>query len=126
PAGWPRATAVDAEGRIPRSQLTIWEFSESAMSRRSRNAPRAAASARNHLAREHAVSSDSTLVQSVPAPLATVAPGRAKPARRPLRLVLVQTQAEGAGAQEISRILGQGLDARGYDVHHVFFFRRTA
>jgi glycosyltransferase involved in cell wall biosynthesis len=38
----------------------------------------------------------------------------------------VQTQAEGAGAQEIARILGQGLEARGYDVHFVFFFRRTA
>jgi hypothetical protein len=43
-----------------------------------------------------------------------------------LRVVLMQTQAEGAGAQEISRILGQGLTARGYDVHSVFFFRRTA
>jgi glycosyltransferase involved in cell wall biosynthesis len=40
--------------------------------------------------------------------------------------VLLQTQAEAAGAQEISRILGQGLEAKGYDVHHVFFFRRTA
>jgi L-malate glycosyltransferase len=46
-------------------------------------------------------------------------PGRA-------RVVLLQTQAEAAGAQEISRILGEGLAARGYDVHHVFFFRRTA
>jgi glycosyltransferase involved in cell wall biosynthesis len=43
-----------------------------------------------------------------------------------LRVVLMQTQAEGAGAQEISRILGHGLAARGYDVHSVFFFRRTA
>jgi glycosyltransferase involved in cell wall biosynthesis len=42
------------------------------------------------------------------------------------RVVLLQTQAEAAGAQEISRILGQGLEAKGYDVHHVFFFRRTA
>src|SRR5262249_37734957 len=42
------------------------------------------------------------------------------------RIVLVQTQAEGAGAQEISRILGLGLDAHGYDVHHVFFYRKTA
>jgi glycosyltransferase involved in cell wall biosynthesis len=46
-------------------------------------------------------------------------------ARRP-RIVLIQTQAEGAGAQEISRILGLGLDARGYDMHHIFLFRRTA
>jgi len=45
--------------------------------------------------------------------------------RRP-RVVLVQTQAEGAGAQEIARILGNGLKAKGYDVHYVFFFRRTS
>ena len=50
------------------------------------------------------------------------APERALPARR---VMLVQTQAEGAGAQEITRILGHGLTARGYEVHHVFFFRRT-
>ncbi len=42
------------------------------------------------------------------------------------RVVLLQTQAEAAGAQEISRILGSGLTAQGYDVHHGFFFRRTA
>jgi glycosyltransferase involved in cell wall biosynthesis len=48
------------------------------------------------------------------------------PAPHRCRIVLVQTQAEGAGAQEISRILGQGLERLGYDVHHVFFFRRTA
>jgi glycosyltransferase involved in cell wall biosynthesis len=41
------------------------------------------------------------------------------------RVALVQTQAEQAGAQEISRILGRGLEAHGYEVHHVFFFRRT-
>ncbi len=45
---------------------------------------------------------------------------------RKARIVLVQTQAEGAGAQEISRILGHGLEARGYEVHHVFFYRKTA
>ncbi len=38
----------------------------------------------------------------------------------------LQTQAEAAGAQEISRILGCGLAAQGHDVHHAFFFRRTA
>src|SRR5262249_25220781 len=43
-----------------------------------------------------------------------------------LRVVLIQTQAERAGAQEISRILGHGLTARGYDVHSIFLFRRTA
>jgi glycosyltransferase involved in cell wall biosynthesis len=55
---------------------------------------------------------------------------RALPGALPLaqgkRIVLVQTQAEGAGAQEVSRILGRGLCALGYDVHTVFFFRRTA
>ena len=47
-------------------------------------------------------------------------------ARRKPRIVMIQTQAEGAGAQEISRILGQGFTAQGYEVHHVFLFRRTA
>jgi glycosyltransferase involved in cell wall biosynthesis len=42
------------------------------------------------------------------------------------RIALIQTQAEGAGAQEIARLLDRGLQARGYEVHHVFFFRRTA
>jgi L-malate glycosyltransferase len=42
------------------------------------------------------------------------------------RVVLLQTQAEGAGAQEVARILGEGLSRRGYDVHQIFFFRRTA
>ncbi len=51
---------------------------------------------------------------------------RAGLARRKPRVVMIQTQAEGAGAQEISRILGRGLEAKGYDVHHVFFYRRTA
>jgi glycosyltransferase involved in cell wall biosynthesis len=46
-------------------------------------------------------------------------------AARKARIAFVQTQAEAAGAQEISRILGLGLAAKGYDVHHVFFFRRT-
>ncbi|WFU57499.1 glycosyltransferase family 4 protein [Bradyrhizobium pachyrhizi] len=42
-----------------------------------------------------------------------------------LRVVLVQTQAENAGAQEISRLLGAGLSARGYDVANLFFFRKS-
>jgi glycosyltransferase involved in cell wall biosynthesis len=50
----------------------------------------------------------------------------ATPARRKPRVVLLQTQAEAAGAQEISRILGLGLAARGHEMHHVFLFRRTA
>ena len=41
------------------------------------------------------------------------------------RVVLVQTQAEGAGAQEIARIVGRGLTERGFDVHYLFFYRRT-
>jgi glycosyltransferase involved in cell wall biosynthesis len=42
------------------------------------------------------------------------------------RIVLIQPQAEGAGAQEIARLIDRGLQARGYEVHHLFFFRRTA
>ena len=41
------------------------------------------------------------------------------------RVVLAQTQAEGAGAQEIARIVGRGLTERGFDVHYLFFYRRT-
>lgn len=46
-------------------------------------------------------------------------------ARRTSRILLVQTQAENAGAQEISRLVGAGLTARGFDVHHLFFFRQS-
>lgn len=42
------------------------------------------------------------------------------------RILLVQTQAENAGAQEISRLVGAGLATRGYDVHSLFFFRQSA
>jgi len=42
------------------------------------------------------------------------------------RIVLIQPQAEGAGAQEIARLLDRGLQTRGHEVHHLFFFRRTA
>jgi len=41
-------------------------------------------------------------------------------------VLLVQTQAENAGAQEISRLLGAGLSARGYRVTNLFFFRKSA
>lgn len=44
----------------------------------------------------------------------------------PRKILFVQTQAENAGAQEISRIIGEGLKQRGHDVHHLFFFRRTS
>ena len=41
------------------------------------------------------------------------------------RVLLVQTQAENAGAQEITRLLGAGLAARGYEVFNLFFFRKS-
>jgi glycosyltransferase involved in cell wall biosynthesis len=53
-------------------------------------------------------------------------PSLAASSPRKARVVLVQTQAEAAGAQEVSRILGQGLEAKGYVVHHIFLYRRTA
>ncbi|RQH14620.1 glycosyltransferase family 4 protein [Bradyrhizobium sp. RP6] len=40
-------------------------------------------------------------------------------------VLLAQTQAENAGAQEISRLLGAGLTARGYRVTNLFFFRKS-
>jgi glycosyltransferase involved in cell wall biosynthesis len=40
-------------------------------------------------------------------------------------VVLLQTQAENAGAQEITRLLGRGLNARGYEVFNLFFFRKS-
>ncbi|NEW91496.1 glycosyltransferase family 1 protein [Rhodopseudomonas sp. BR0M22] len=46
-------------------------------------------------------------------------------AARGRRVLLVQTQAENAGAQEISRLVGAGLTARGYEVHNLFFFRQS-
>lgn len=42
------------------------------------------------------------------------------------RILLVQTQAENAGAQEISRLVGAGLTARGYEVHNLFFYRKSS
>jgi glycosyltransferase involved in cell wall biosynthesis len=45
-----------------------------------------------------------------------------KPTRR---ILLIQTQAENAGAQEISRLVGAGLTARDYEVHNLFFFRKS-
>jgi glycosyltransferase involved in cell wall biosynthesis len=42
-----------------------------------------------------------------------------------LRVMMVQTQAENAGAQEISRLVGAGLEARGHHVDHLFFYSRT-
>lgn len=45
-----------------------------------------------------------------------------KPIRR---ILLVQTQAENAGAQEVSRLVGAGLATRGYEIHNLFFFRKS-
>ena len=42
-----------------------------------------------------------------------------------MHVLLAQTQAENAGAQEISRLLGAGLTARGYRVTNLFFFRKS-
>ncbi len=43
----------------------------------------------------------------------------------PRRILFIQTQGENAGAQEISRLVGAGLSARGYDVGHLFFYRKS-
>lgn len=61
----------------------------------------------------------------VPTPEGRAA-GEAASATTRARVLLVQTQAENAGAQEISRLVGAGLAARGYDVHNLFFFRQSA
>ncbi len=53
------------------------------------------------------------------------ATAEAAQAERPIRLLFIQTQAENAGAQEISRLLGEGLTPKGYDIHHLFFYRKT-
>lgn len=48
---------------------------------------------------------------------------------RPTRIVFVQTQAIAAGAQEISRLLGEGLSKLQrdgqpeFEIHHLFFYR---
>jgi glycosyltransferase involved in cell wall biosynthesis len=43
----------------------------------------------------------------------------------PRRILLIQTQAENAGAQEISRLVGAGLSARGFEISNLFFFRKS-
>jgi L-malate glycosyltransferase len=43
-----------------------------------------------------------------------------------MRVLLVQTQAENAGAQEVARVLGGGLAAKGYEVSNLFFFKKSA
>ncbi|WP_375161887.1 glycosyltransferase family 4 protein [Bradyrhizobium sp. RDT46] len=57
-------------------------------------------------------------------PTAT-APARSNRGGPKPHVLLAQTQAENAGAQEISRLLGAGLTARGYRVTNLFFFRKS-
>ncbi|MGA9087512.1 MAG: glycosyltransferase family 1 protein, partial [Bradyrhizobium sp.] len=52
--------------------------------------------------------------------------GEAGHVKRQPRILVVQTQAENAGAQEISRLVGLGLAARGFDVHNLFFFLQSS
>jgi glycosyltransferase involved in cell wall biosynthesis len=49
---------------------------------------------------------------------------KARAGRR--RILLIQTQAENAGAQEISRLVGTGLTSAGYEVWNLFFFRKSS
>lgn len=42
-----------------------------------------------------------------------------------MRIVQIQTQAEAAGAQAVSDLLGRELRARGHDVRTVFLYRKT-
>ena len=44
---------------------------------------------------------------------------------RPKKVILVQTQAENAGAQEVARQLALGAERSGWMARQVFFFRRT-
>ena len=53
------------------------------------------------------------------------APAQSNGSGRKLHVLLAQTQAENAGAQEISRLLGAGLVARGHRVTNLFFFRKS-
>ncbi|UPJ61278.1 glycosyltransferase family 4 protein [Bradyrhizobium sp. 192] len=57
--------------------------------------------------------------------LGETAPARSNGGERKLHVLLAQTQAENAGAQEISRLLGAGLTERGYRVTNLFFFRKS-
>jgi glycosyltransferase involved in cell wall biosynthesis len=58
-------------------------------------------------------------------PCAVVPRARPGKAQQKRRVMLVQTQAENAGAQEITRLLGAALTARGYEVYNIFFFRKS-
>jgi L-malate glycosyltransferase len=41
------------------------------------------------------------------------------------RILFIQTQGENAGAQEISKLVGAGLSERGFEVEHLFFYRKS-
>ncbi|WP_428523097.1 glycosyltransferase family 4 protein [Roseibium sp.] len=41
------------------------------------------------------------------------------------RILFIQTQAENAGAQEVSRLLGEHLTNRGHTVRHLFFYKKS-
>ena len=43
-----------------------------------------------------------------------------------MRILLVQTQAENAGAQEIARVIGSGLAGKGYEISNLFFYKKSA
>jgi glycosyltransferase involved in cell wall biosynthesis len=43
-----------------------------------------------------------------------------------MRIIQVQTQAEAAGAQRVSDLVGAGLRRRGHDVRTVFMYRKTS
>ncbi|WP_454622404.1 glycosyltransferase family 4 protein [Bradyrhizobium cenepequi] len=67
----------------------------------------------------------STALREAPIPSSVASRDRSTSIKPTRRVVLVQTQAENAGAQEITRLLGAGLTARGYEVFNLFFFRKS-
>jgi glycosyltransferase involved in cell wall biosynthesis len=67
-----------------------------------------------------------TELRELPGPRAVAPPRPPGKVRRKHRVILMQTQAENAGAQEITRLLGAALTARGYEVSSIFFFRKSA
>ena len=66
-----------------------------------------------------------TEMRELSVPRAAAPRGLSGKVRQKRRVILVQTQAENAGAQEITRLLGAALTARGYEVFHIFFFRKS-
>ena len=66
-----------------------------------------------------------TELREASVPYATAPRALPGKARQKQRVILVQTQAENAGAQEITRLLGAALTARGYEVYNIFFFCKS-